>query len=83
LFFGGNIKVAVNVPILNELGVATLIKTGPNRGQVKTKKELINHFIPGLGLKPLPAWKMKKEGIYKTDESVLKIIAERADTDCW
>lgn len=80
LFFGGNEKVIVNEPILNELGMPILTKTGPNRGQVKTKKITKLVYDMGLGLKPLDNWKQKKEGIYKTDESVLQIISQRLET---
>lgn len=76
LFFGGTVKVKEVQPILNELGVPIVTKTGKSRGQVKTKKVDVEKAIKGLGLKPLDAWKNAKEGVYSTDESVLSILAK-------
>lgn len=75
LFFGGEEKIKVDEPILNELGLAEVVKSGVNRGKIKTKKVEKIIYKPGLGLKPLDEWQQKKEGIYRTDEGVLQILA--------
>ncbi len=79
LFFGGDEKVVTDEPILNELGEPTLTKTGPNRGQVKTKKVTTVVYKAGLNLAPLDAWAQKRAGIYRTDEGVLQTIVSWFD----
>jgi DNA polymerase I-like protein with 3'-5' exonuclease and polymerase domains len=81
LLFGGQIKESCQVPILNELGVQETYKTGDKRGQLKTKKGIKVVQFTGLGLKPRKDWETKKHGVYSTDESVLKIIAKKPNTD--
>lgn len=80
LFFGGTEKIKIDEPILNELGLPVVTKTGINRGKVKTRKVDKLVTSEGLGLKPFKEWEQKKEGIYRTDEGVLQIIAQRLDT---
>lgn len=75
LFFGGTKKVSVAEPLLNELGEQTLIKSGPNRGKVKTKLIDKEIHIKGFGLMPSCEWKTKRIGVYKTGEEVLKCLA--------
>jgi DNA polymerase I-like protein with 3'-5' exonuclease and polymerase domains len=81
LFFGGKIKVTNNVSYIDEKGQTILIKSGINKGKIKTKKEESEIYIEGLGLKPHKDWVTKREGIYSTNEAVLRIIAKKSDTD--
>lgn len=81
LLFGGTIKVEIAEPVLNELGQPVVFKSGQKRGQVKTKNMVKELYIKGMALRPLKEWETKKEGIYSTNESVLKVIAQREDTD--
>lgn len=81
LLFGGTVKEFVNEPILNELGAPVTIKTGQNRGQIKTKRVEKLVSIQGLGLKPHKDWKTKREGVFQTNEKVLKTIAGRDKTE--
>lgn len=81
LFFGGTTKEECQVPVINELGMQDRYKTGDKRGQLKTKKGIKVTEVKGLGLKPLKDWETKKIGIYSTDESVLKKLAMRPNTD--
>ncbi len=81
LFFGGTIKEVIDQPILNELGCEERVKTGINRGKVKTKKATILIEYKGLGLKPQKDWKGLNDGIYSTKDAVLRIISTRADHD--
>lgn len=75
LFFGGYIKTKQLEPALNELGQLTIIKSGVNRGQVKTKLVERSYYIKGLELIPRPEWETKKKGIYQTNEKVLLTIS--------
>lgn len=77
LFFGGYVKEIVKEPLLNELGVHLETKSGDNKGQLRYKNVKKEVYIRGLGLKPIPVWKTKKDGIYQTNESVLSQIANR------
>jgi DNA polymerase I len=74
LLFGGEVKVKVSLPILNELGIPIQIKTGKNRGKVKTKLTIIKKYKKGLGLIPLKEWFTKKERTYQTNDKVLKYL---------
>lgn len=74
LLFSGYIKEEVVEPVLNELGVEIVIKTGPNRGKVKTRKATKERYIQGLGLTPQEGWKNKKG--YSVDEKVLSELAK-------
>lgn len=74
LFFGGTIKTKEPRPVLNELGQPTIIKTGKNRGEIKTKLEIIEKYCSGLGISPDADWLTKKKGIYQTNEKVLNFI---------
>ena len=76
LFFGGYIKLKYPEPMLNELGEPLITKTGPNRGQVKTKLVERKEFIEGLGIKPKAEWKPNKYGVYPTNEAVLAVLAD-------
>lgn len=75
LFFGGKIKIKIPEPILNELGIEDRVKSGPNRGKIKTKLVEREQHIKGLGLKPEKDWETKKAGTYETNEKILKIIS--------
>lgn len=81
LFFGGVIKEECQVPVLNELGVHEIYKTGQKRGHLKTKKGVKEVIIRGFGLKPNPDMETKKKGIYSTDEKILKQLAKKHKTD--
>lgn len=75
LFFGGVIKTKEPEPVLNELGQPVVIKTGKNRGQIKTKLQDTQVIIKGLKLIPKPEWATKKPGVYSVNEKVLQEIA--------
>lgn len=79
LFFGGFVKIKVDVPVLDKNGNIILTKTGNKKGDIKTKKVDSEIYIKGLGLKPLSRWKTKKEGEYQTNEKVLRIIANEKE----
>jgi len=79
LFFGGIIKYKAREPILNALGVPEVIKSGVNRGTVKTKLMDKTIDYKGLGLKPNLSW--ENNNGYRTDEEVLDLIAKRPNTD--
>lgn len=81
LFFGGNIKGIEKVEIINELGCPIIIKSGPNKGKIKTKNEEKIYLFDGFGLVPREDWKTKRPGIYSTDDSVLKLINKKIKTD--
>lgn len=81
LLFGGIIKEGVIEPKLDVNGSPLLYKTGPKRGQIKTRKVRKERKINGLGLKPLAQWKTKREGIYSTDDDVLTLLAKKIGTD--
>lgn len=81
LFFGGNFLVDEQIPDLDELGNHKSYKTGQKKGQLRykyVKKEL---FIKGLELKPQRTLKTKKDGVYQTNEYVLKTISKKDNTD--
>lgn len=81
LFFGGTRKEIIDKPILNELGCEERIKTGINRGKIKTKKTTILNEYKGLGLKPQKDWSGKNDGIHSTKDTVLRIISTRQEHD--
>lgn len=79
LFFGGIIKIKVDEPVMDEEGLLIFIKSGDNKGQIKTKKVEKEIYIKGLGLKPLDSWKTKKEGEFQTNKDVLQLISGEED----
>lgn len=81
LFFGGELKEKVLVPDLDELGNHKKYKTGDRKGELKYKYEEQTLKIKGVRLKPKPELETKKNGVYKTDESILKLIAKRSNHD--
>lgn len=81
LLFGGIIEEKCQVPILNELGIQEIYKTGEKRGQLKTKKGKHEVRIAGLGLVPLKEWETKKKGIYQTNEKILSLLARENCND--
>lgn len=81
LLFGGEIISVEDQPILNELGVPEVYKSGTRRGEIKTKKGKVTKTIKGFNLNPLEEWGTSKEGIYQTNEKVLDRIARRSDTE--
>lgn len=76
LFFGGELEEIVVEPCINQDGSPYLYKTGQKKGQIKLQKVRKKIKIKGLELKPLPEWKTLKEGVYQTNEQVLKNIQE-------
>lgn len=80
LLFGGKIKDSRIEPVLGEDGEPCIIKSGKNKGQVKTHKVLFERKVKGLGLEPKKAWKTAKDGVYSTKEEVLSEI-NNADFD--
>lgn len=54
-----------------------VFKGGKQKGLDKYKNIKYEVKIEGLGLKPLDSWKTKKEGIYQTNEEVLKVLANK------
>lgn len=81
LFFGGTVEEEVEVPVLNELGVHQVYKSGHQRGQKKYKKGIKTIRIKGLGLKPSLEWRTKKRGIYQTNEKILQVISQYKTLD--
>lgn len=81
VLFGGIIKKEQDIPIINELGQQILFKTGSKRGKVKTKKQKIDIKIKGMGVKPLREWETKKNGIYQTNDKILKLLSKKENTD--
>lgn len=81
LLFGGTVKIDTVEPILNELGVPQTFKTGNRRGEIKTKKVTKEVYIKGFGIKPLKEWYTAKDGIFQTNEKIIKIIAEKHEGD--
>lgn len=78
LFFGGEYKVKVPKPILEEVNgliQEVLIKSGPNKGQVKTKLEEEVRVIEGLGIKAHKDWKTPS-GAVSVNEKVLKELSK-------
>ena len=76
LLFGGEVKIKTRLPATNPDGTIYTFKSGRRKGEIK----LVNHertaIIKGLGFKPRDEWKMKKAGIFSTNESVLNKLLE-------
>jgi hypothetical protein len=81
LLFGGYVKIKVTEPCTNMDGSFIKLKSGPNKGQLKTKRVEKLYYIKGLGLKPDKEWAREKVGFYSVDESVLKTIAAGNNDD--
>lgn len=79
LLYGGIIKITVKEPMLNSDGSIMIIKSGPNKNQIKMKNQIKEIKFAGLGITPLEDTETKKEGIYKTDEGTLKLILENLE----
>lgn len=76
--FGGVFTYKVDVPMLDDTGKEVLFKSGPRKGQVRTKKETHTSLIKGLcEYPPLKEWETKKEGVYKVDEHVLSRVLDK------
>lgn len=69
LLFGGKIKDSFKETI-------GIIKTGPNKGKIKTRIKEVDLNIKGLGLKPIANWQTKRPGIYQSNEEVLSSIVK-------
>ncbi len=82
LLFGGELKDTQIEPVFDETNTPVLIKSGPNKGQIKTHKVEIKKKIVGLlegqGLNYSKS--LKKEGFYCTDEIVLKQIVQQTES---
>jgi hypothetical protein len=70
LLFGGTLITEAREPCIDENGDVILTKTGPNKGQMKTKIVKKEVQVKGFGLNPLAEWKTK-QGWYQTNEEVL------------
>ena len=64
LLYGGTIVEDKKVP-------SGIIKTGPRAGQQRFKHEKVEHVLPQL-CKPIEGSGLKKEGMYSTDESIIR-----------
>ena len=62
--YGGSISEVVKQP-------DGFYKSGQKKGQVKYKNVEVIHSLPRL-VEPLPKSKLKKEGVFKTDEGTLR-----------
>lgn len=76
ILFGGKVKTKRRVPMLDSSGKPILFKSGAKAGQTREKFEihdieLAQQVPPMRFTEPT-----KKEGVYKTDDGVLKEIAE-------
>lgn len=70
LLFGGIVKIKKDVKI-RENGEKVYYKTGIKKGNIKTRKEIVDVQMKGFKIKPKEEW-AKKNGKYKTDDSILK-----------
>lgn len=77
LLFGGSLKHFVVEPVINELGELTLIKSGINKGTVKTKKIQRDIVLKGLELFADPEKMTAREGVYETNEDALELVLVR------
>ena len=80
LLFGGIVKYKDDLPSLDADGKEVRYKSGKKKGEVKTKKTIVEHPLKGL----LPAaskYSTKdKKGNWHTDEKVLQSVVD-ADAD--
>lgn len=74
VLFGGSYKRRIDTPMLDDNGNRILFKTGPRKGQVRTKKQEVVEYTQGLGLTPADGTETKNKGIYSTDDEALKQI---------
>lgn len=74
LLYGGKLTVKVREPVLDDKNNIVYIKSGPNKGQIKTHLVEKSIKIEGLKIKPSSKWKCKKDGFYKTNETILQEI---------
>lgn len=69
LLFGGEVKMVVDAPVLDEQGNQLVYKSGARAGQGKTRKEKQTFPVKGMGLKTKGV-KQTKKG-YSTDDETL------------
>lgn len=75
LLFGGTIKREGVEQLVDEAGEYLRYKTGDRKGQLKTRKMLINHKIEGFNSPTTwEASETSKSGVYATDDAILKRI---------
>ncbi len=90
LLWGGEIKTETKEPILDENGSPKVFKSGDRIGEIRlvkcVKYAIIKGILKDLGIKPKSEWKMKKEGLFMTNEKTLlevlkelKILDEELD----
>lgn len=83
LLFGGQLTDFEIEPMFDENNNPVLIKSGPNKGQIKTHKVQTTKHIKGLldGLGTKYSHELSKKGFYSTDGGVLsKITSQRTST---
>lgn len=70
--FGGKCSTRESIAVLDVFGNEQVYKTGPRKGQVKTKMADVEVLTRGLGFKPPARLKPDKKGNYSVAEDVLK-----------
>lgn len=77
ILFGGGIPVKVDAPVLDDDGEKTYYKTGPRKGQLKTRKELIQVPFNGFKLHGLVySWKKQGKNFFSSEEKILRNILD-------
>ncbi len=78
LLFGGSITNKVKkVPV----GTGEIIKTGPNKGEEKTKLTVVPVIIKGFQLNPVLSIESAKQGFYATGEPIIEKIYKNSKND--
>ncbi len=71
--FGGEVSKRVDVEVVDDAGNPVLIKSGVNKGKVKTKKQDITWHHPGV-YPSFPHKEKTETGKWKVNEEVLKAV---------
>ncbi len=81
LLFGGILKHKVIIPVLDAEGNCTYFKSGDKKDQIKTKKEIRDVEVKGLGISQAYGIETKRQGIYETNEEALLEVQKKVKGD--
>ena len=74
LLFGGEVHWLADEAIVDEEGAFVRLKSGKNKGEIKTHKVLQYETIKGFGIDPEPHTKTNAKGLWRVDVDVFESI---------
>lgn len=77
VLFGGEYKFKSPKEVLDEDGWPIRFKTGKRPGEIKTRLEEVVESTEGMKAKADPDWETAREGVFQTNDDVLKIVLKK------